>query len=103
MNANMNSSNNNSSSQAMPRKIVGAEWVTNPRPWWVPAGLEETQGPGAKPVHYKPVFFGAEQEWKDDEQGFQLFQTRRSRQWARRASRRRQSDNQDTYDFDDTY
>lgn len=97
MNRNMNRSN--SSSEAMPRKIVGAEWVAHPGPWWVPPGLEATQGPGAKPINYLPIFFGAQHEWENDEQGWQLFETRRARQWRRRETRRKN----DTYDFDDTY
>ena len=108
MNAIMNNTNTNanknSSSGAMPRKIVGAEWVTTPtRPWWVPAGLEATQGPGAKPISYRSPFFGAEREWKNDDEGWQLYQSPRSRQNNRRASRNRHTNNQDTYDFDDTY
>jgi hypothetical protein len=107
MNANMNNasnSNSNSNSQAMPRKIVGAEWVTTPaRPWWVPPGLEATQGPGAKPIYYRSPFFGAEREWKNDDDGWQLFQTRRSKQQQRRAYRNHNDNNHDTYDFDDSY
>ncbi len=95
----MNNRSNNSSSEAMPRQIVGAIWVENPGPWWVPRGLESTQGPGAKPVHYRPVFFGAQQDWADDEHGWQVFETRRTRQNRRRDARRKS----DTYDFDDAY
>jgi hypothetical protein len=90
----------NSSSVAMPQKIVGLCWVENPRPWWVPPGLEETQGPGANPPAYKPLTAGAEREWKDDEEGFQPYLTRRQRQNRRRQNRKHQHD---TYDFDDSY
>lgn len=80
------------------RVIVGAVYVQNPRPWWVPVGLEETQGPNAKPSNYRPVSFAAEREWKDDDDGFQTFRTRRAR---RNARRKRVHD--DSYDFDDSY
>jgi hypothetical protein len=97
----MNTMNNRNvnSSEAMPTKIVGAVWVENPRPWWVPAGLESTQGPGAKPPAYRMVSFGAEREWKNDDEGWQLYETRRQRKSRRRLAR----GNNDTYDFDDSY
>ena len=68
-------------------------------------GLEKTQGPGAKPIYYRSPFFGAEREWKNDDDGWQLFQTRRSKQLDRRESRIRHNNNHnhDTYDFDDSY
>lgn len=94
-----NNNNNNESSQAMSGRIVGAVWVENPGAWWVPAGLEATQGPGAKPIYHRDVHFGAEREWKNDEDGWQVFETRSTRRRRRREARRKS----DTYDFDDTY
>jgi hypothetical protein len=103
MNNTMNNRNNNSSSEAMPRTIVGAVWVENPGAWWVPRGLERTQGPGAKPLNYRPVFFGAQQEWASDEHGWQIYETRRTRQARRRKSRQSSGSGSDSYDFDDSY
>ena len=84
----------------MPKQIIGLNFVTNPGPWWVPVGLEETQGPGAKPPAYRPLFFGAEREWKNDEEGWQTYESRKQRQNRRRQNRRR---TMETYDFNDAY
>lgn len=97
----MNSNKNNSTlSLTDPERIVvGLCYVQNPSPWWVPPGLENTQGPGAKPIHYRSPFFGADREYGPEE-GWQIYRTRRSRRNARR--RNRDTDN-DNYDFDDSY
>jgi hypothetical protein len=97
MNVMMNN-RNMFSSESMGRKIVGAVWVENPGPWWVPKGLEESQGPGAKPIPYRPVFMGADREWANDDEGWQTYFSRRQRQSRRRMNRKQV---QDTYDFDD--
>ena len=79
-----------------PRIPVGQVYVQNPGPWWVPAGLESTQGPGAKPIYTRPAFFGADREYGEDE-GWQTQISRRQR----RLARRRHRVVEDTYDFDD--
>jgi hypothetical protein len=85
----------------MPRTIVGAVYVTNPGPWWVPPGLESTQGPGANPPPYRSPFFGADREYTNEDDGWQPFRTRKQRQNMRRDSRRKRED--DNYGFNDTY
>lgn len=85
-----------------PRVIVGANWVENPGRWWVPPGLEQTHD---LPHTYRPVSFGAEREWKNDEEGWQVYTTRKQRQAARRRNRQRgpvyYEEPEDTYDFQD--
>lgn len=85
---------------AMPRQIVGAAWVEHPGAWWVPKGLESTQSPGARPPAYRPLSFGAEREWANDEEGWQGGRHKRQK---KRTNRNHNRTNQDTYDFDDTY
>jgi hypothetical protein len=81
-----------------PRRVIfGLCFVQNPGPWWVPPGLESTQGPGAKPIYYRSPFFGADREYGPDE-GWQTFQNRRGRRLARRSKHR---DDSDYYDFED--
>ena len=48
----MNSVSNTSpiTADGSPRIPVGMVYVKNPGPWWVPPGLESTQGPGANPL-----------------------------------------------------
>ena len=77
MNGKMNF--NKQTEEAKPRGVVGAVWVQNPAPWWVPVGLEKTQGPNAKETGYRTVFFGGTREYKDDEDGFQVYHSRRYR------------------------
>lgn len=84
-----------------PREIVGMVYVKNPGPWWVPPGLESTQGPGAKPVYYRSPFFGGTREYMNDEDGWQTPISRRQRRLARR--RNQVIDDEDAYDFDDSY
>lgn len=48
-------------------KIVGAVYVKNPGPWWIPPGLEDTHD---APSHYRPVFFGGTREYTNDEEGW---------------------------------
>ena len=62
------------------REIVGATWSSRPAPWWVPAGLESTQGPGAKPAPY--VMYNAAED------GPQGWITVRRHRRSRRGSRR---------------
>lgn len=66
------------------RGVVGAVWVENPAPWWVPVGLEKTQGPNAKTVAYRNVSFGGTREYKSDEDGMQIYTRKRRR--ARRSN-----------------
>lgn len=100
---NKNNKNNSTLSLSDPnRVIVGLSFVQNPSPWWVPPGLEETQGPNAKPAAYRPLFFGAEREYGPEE-GWQTYQNRRARRTARRQNRNRGGNYNDTYDFDDSY
>ena len=89
--------------------IVGLQWDPTPRAWWVPTGLEQTQGPGAKPKQYLPPFFGAEREYGPEE-GWQTYTTRKQRQKARRRNRPRVNfyqpepepeQEEDSYDFTD--
>lgn len=61
------------------RGVVGAVWVENPAPWWVPVGLEKTQGPNAKVPAYRNVFFGGTREYKSDEDGMQVYTRKRRR------------------------
>lgn len=90
MSARMNRNTNKlPTGSAMPTSVVGLHWVTNPRPWWVPAGLESTQGPGAKPVYTRSPFFGAEREWKNDEEGWEVYHSPSYRKKQRRLNRRR--------------
>lgn len=90
------------------RTVVGANWVANPGPWWVPPGLEKTQGPNANMPAYRTVFFGGTRDYKDDEDGFQVYHSRGYRKWQRRANRGRNRnqdygvyEEDDSYDFDD--
>lgn len=86
------------------RAVVGANWVANPGPWWVPPGLEKTQGPNANPPTYRNVFFGGTRDYKDDEDGMQIYHTPGYRKALRRAKRNR-GRNQDysVYEEDDSY
>lgn len=90
--------NPNSNNTMTPKHIVGLHYVENPRPWWIPVGLEATHD---QPCHYKPVFFGAEREWKNDDEGWQRYTTRKQRQNDRRNSRKRSNDNYGFDDYDD--
>jgi hypothetical protein len=97
---------NNNTTEQMPRSIVGLVWDPTPRAWWVPPGLEQTQGPNAKPKHYLPVSFGADREYGPEE-GWQVFTTRKQRQTARRRNRQRghayysEPVEDESYDFTD--
>lgn len=73
-----------SSSNLSSRVVVGAVYVENPRPWWVPVGLEKTQGPGANPPIYVPLSLGATREWKNDDEGWQIYYSSRRRRQQRR-------------------
>lgn len=68
-------------------KIVGAVYVQNPGPWWIPPGLEDTHD---KPSGYRPVFFGAQREYKNDDDGWQTVNhnARRERRRTRRNQRK---------------
>lgn len=79
-----------SSSNLSNSRIVGAVYVQNPDPWWVPVGLEQTQGPNANPPIHAPVSFGAKREWKNDEEGWQPYITRQQRRRERRRNYLRQ-------------
>ena len=59
---------------------VGALWLKE-QPPLVPAGLERTQGPGARPAPYRPVFFGAQREWENDEVGWTTVHYKKRRGW----------------------
>jgi len=83
-----------------PRTVPGMVYVQNPRPWWVPPGLESTQGPGAKPKPYKMVSFGADREYGEEE-GWQTPMSRRQRRMARR--RHRAPDDEEYNFYDDAY
>lgn len=72
------------SSNNLSSHVVGAVYVQHPRPWWVPVGLEKTQSPGANPPIHAPVSFGATCEWKNDEEGWQLYITSKQRRRERR-------------------
>jgi hypothetical protein len=88
----------------MPRRIVGAVWVENPGPWWVPVGLEKTQGPGANPPPYRNINFSGTKLWTNDEEGWQIYYSprqRRMQKWLRNKSRRQNQMDNDTYNFDD--
>ncbi len=93
---NMSSMNSNAS-PSKPRIPVGMVYVQNPGPWWVPPGLESTQGPGAKPINYRSPFFGADREYGENE-GWQIYMNRHQRRNARR--RNRVADDNE-YNFDD--
>ena len=95
MNRNSNNTMKSDTQQQMPKQIVGLHYVEHPRPWWIPVGLEATHD---KSSHYKPVFFGAEREWKNDDEGWQRYTTRKQRQNDRRNSHKQSNDN---YGFDD--
>jgi len=95
--------NKMSTTSAMPSKVVGLQWTTNPRPWWVPAGLEATQGPGAKPVYTRSPFFGADREYGPEE-GWQVYHSPSYRKRQRRQNRYKRDayeENNDTYEFED--
>ncbi len=96
MNGHANTMNANTMNAITNKPIVGLHYVENPRPWWIPVGLEETHD---KPSGYKPVSFGAEREWKNDDEGWQHYTTRKQRQNRRRQARR--NANNDNYGFDD--
>ncbi len=71
-----------------PRIPVGQVYVQNPGPWWVPPGLESTQGPGAKPIYYRNVFFGGDRDYVDDEDGWVTYRFgRRNRNRSRKPRR----------------
>lgn len=73
-----------SSSNFSSRTVVGAVYVQNSSPWWVPVGLEKTQGVGANPPIHAPVSFGATREWKNDDEGWQVYYSSRRRRAQRR-------------------
>ena len=60
----------------VPRIPIGQVYVTNPRPWWIPVGLESTHD---KPSGYRPVFFGGDREFIDDEDGWSVVRNGRRR------------------------
>jgi hypothetical protein len=47
--------------------IVGAVWVKNPAPWWIPRGLEWANDPQNPLPSYLPPFFGADREYGPEE------------------------------------
>lgn len=95
----MNTKTSNTTTMNAPRTIPGLCYVQNPAPWWVPPGLEQTQGPNAKPPTYLPPFFGADREYGPEE-GWQTPRTRRARRKMRRNTHRN-DDVEDVYGFDD--
>lgn len=104
----MNSSkmnNSNEKSEAMPRTTIGAAWIQNPVPWWVPVGLEKTQGPNATVPAYRNIFFGGKRDYKDDEDGWQIYHSRGYLKRLKRANRGRNPNygvyEEETYEFDD--
>lgn len=104
MNTKMSNSSEKKSEEAMPRQIVGAVWVENPGPWWVPVGLEKTQGPGANPPPYRMVSFAGTKLWTNDEEGWQIYYSpkqRRLQKWLKNKSRRQNQLDNGTYNFDD--
>lgn len=68
-------------------KIVGAVYVKNPGPWWIPPGLESTHD---MPSTYRTVFFGAKHEYENDDEGWQTVNhnARRDRRRIRRNQRK---------------
>ena len=88
---------NNDSTMNTTHTIPGLCYVQNPGPWWVPAGLEQTQGPNAKPTYTRSPFFGADREYGPDE-GWQVYRTRRARR-AMRRNARRNADMEEYYSF----
>lgn len=78
------------SSSNLSSNVVGAVYLQHPRPWWVPVGLEKTQGPGANPPIHAPVSFGATREWKNDEEGWQPYISRQQRRRERHRRHRRE-------------
>lgn len=70
----------------MDSPIVGATWLRTP-PLTYPAGLHETQAPGAHPPTYRTVFFGATRDYVDDEDGWQTVHYT-SKKGRRKAARR---------------
>ena len=77
--ASSNTITNTMNSSSAPRTVVGQVYINLSRPWWVPAGLESTQGPGAKPVYYSSPFFGGDREYIDDEDGWTVVRNGRRR------------------------
>ena len=93
----MSTTRNNTTMNTTMNTIPGLCWVQNPGPWWVPAGLEQTQGPKAKPTYTRPPFFGADREYGPDE-GWQIYRTRKARS-AMRRNARRNADMDEYYSF----
>jgi hypothetical protein len=91
-----NSSKMDNSADAKPRIVPGLVYVQNPPPWWVPRGLESTQGPDAKPPPYRMISYSAEREYSENEG----WQTQMSRH-QRRLTRHRNRVFNDEYNFDD--
>ena len=81
----------------IPRIVVGANWITNPGRWWVPAGLERTHDLSSM---YRPLSFGADRVYGAEE-GWQTCTTRKQRQVIRRRHRMRSGPRDESYDFAD--
>jgi len=71
--------------------IVGAVWVKNPAPWWIPRGLEWANDPENPLPPYLPPFFGAEREYGPEE-GWQTVRTTRRRPRRNRRKARKMED-----------
>lgn len=72
--------------QSSSRAVVGAAWVKNPSPWWIPVGLEWANDPSNPLPAYLPPFFGAEREYGPEE-GWQIVRHRRRPRRNRRKAK----------------
>lgn len=103
MSARMNKNTNKfPTGAAKPSSIVGFAWTTSAYPWWVPAGLEATQGPDAKPIYTKSPFFGADREYGPEE-GWQVYHSPsyRKRQCRQNRYKNNAYETEDTYEFEE--
>lgn len=71
--------------------IVGAVWVKNPAPWWIPRGLEWANDPANPLPGYLPPFFGAERAYGPEE-GWQTVRTTRRRPRRNRRKAKKMED-----------
>jgi hypothetical protein len=77
------------------KSIVGAVWVTNPGPWWIPPGLEWSHDTTNPPPTYASPFFGADREYGPEE-GWQVVRhSNRSRPVRNRRKARKYNNNEE--------
>jgi hypothetical protein len=74
------------------KSIVGAVWVKNPGPWWIPPGLEYANDPANPLPNYLSPFFGADREYGPEEGWQTVRHSNRSRPRRSRRKTRKYND-----------